>query len=98
MASSQEEVVEEKLRVLVEKWPDSTIDELAETLEVSEETINEWVMELKKAMKVQGLSDEMISQVFPPKRKPGKVDVFEKVVKDLFVTRMKKPAKEKPVQ
>jgi HTH domain len=98
MASSQEEVVEEKLRMLVEKWPDSTIDELAETLEVSEETINEWVMELKKAMKVQGLSDEMISQVFPPKRKPGKVDVFEKVVKDLFVTRMKKPAKEKPVQ
>ena len=98
MASSQEEVVEEKLRMLVEKWPDSTIDELAETLEISEETINEWVMELKKAMKVQGLSDEMISQVFPPKRKPGKVDVFEKVVKDLFVTRMKKPAKEKPVQ
>jgi DNA-binding XRE family transcriptional regulator len=98
MASSQEEVVEEKLRMLVEKWPDSTIDELAETLEVSEETINEWVMELKKVMKAQGLSDEMISQVFPPKRKPGKVDVFEKVVKDLFVTRMKKPAKEKPVQ
>ena len=98
MASSEEEVVEEKLRMLVEKWPDSTIDELAETLEVSEETINEWVMELKKTMKTQGLSDEMISQVFPPKRKPGKVDVFEKVVKDLFVTRMKKPAKEKPVQ
>ena len=98
MASSQEEVVEEKLRMLVEKWPDSTIDELAETLEVGEETINEWVVELKKTMKVQGLSDQMISQVFPPKRKPGKVDVFEKVVKDLFVTRMKKPAKEKPVQ
>ena len=98
MARSQEEVVEEKLRMLVEKWPDSTIDELAETLEVGEETINEWVVELKKTMKVQGLSDQMISQVFPPKRKPGKVDVFEKVVKDLFVTRMKKPAKEKPVQ
>ena len=98
MARSQEEVVEEKLRMLVEKWPDSTIDELAETLEVGEETINEWVVELKKTMKVQGLSDQMISQVFPPKRKPGKINVFEKVVKDLFATRMRKPAKEKPIE
>jgi hypothetical protein len=48
-------------------------------------------------MKAQGLDDEMINQVFPPKGKPEKVNVFEVVVKDLFVTRKDGPAKKKPV-
>jgi len=58
---------------LIEEWPDSTIDKLADTLEVTEEIINGWVMELKKTMKAQGMNDEMINQIFPPKEKPEKV-------------------------
>lgn len=97
MARSPEEIVEEKLRVLIEEWPNSTIDKLADTLEVTEETINNWVMELKKTMKAQGMNDEMINQIFPSKEKPEKVNVFEVVVKDLFVTRKSGPAEKKPV-
>jgi len=97
MARSPEEIVEEKLRVLIEEWPNSTIDKLVDTLEVTEEIINSWVMELKKTMKAQGMNDEMINQIFPPKEKPEKVNVFEVVVKDLFVTRKGGAAKNKPV-
>jgi len=77
---------EEKLKVLIENWHDRTMDELSELLDVSEETIDEWVFRLKKTMRAQGMTEELIDEVFPPMGKPGKIDCFESVVRQLFVT------------
>ncbi len=84
MARCDTGVTEEKLKMLIENWPKRTMDELTDLLEVSDETINDWVSKLKQTMKAQGLTDELIEQVFPPMKSPARVDCFENVIKQLF--------------
>jgi hypothetical protein len=86
MARCATEVTEEKLKMLIENWPEKTMDELSDLLEVSDETINDWVSTLKQTMRAQGLTEELIGEVFPPMKAPAKIDCFESVVKQLFAS------------
>ncbi len=84
MARCDTTVTEEKLKMLIENWPKRTMDELMDLLEVSDETINDWVSKLKQAMRAQGLTEDLIDQAFPPMSAPPRIDCFERVVKQLF--------------
>jgi len=86
MARCETEATEEKLKMLIENWPDRTMDQLTELLEVSEETIDEWVLRLKKTMRAQGMTKKLIDEVLPPRKKQDRIDCFENVVRQLFVT------------
>jgi transposase len=78
----EKKVTEEKLQTLIQNWNEKEIGELAQILAVDEGTVNSWAARLRKSMKKQGMTDELIKKILPAKRKVT-ANVFDLVVKKL---------------
>jgi mannitol-specific phosphotransferase system IIBC component len=76
-------VTEEKLQKLIDNWGKRETSEIAAMLDADEASVAYWAAKLRKSMKKQGMSDEMIKKLLPARRKVQQ-NVYEAVVSRLM--------------
>jgi hypothetical protein len=72
-------VTEEKLQKLIDNWSKRETSEIAAMLDADEASVTYWAAKLRKSMKKQDMSDEMIKKLLPAKRKVQQ-NVYDAVV------------------